>query len=123
MNLGDKIKAYRVENKLTQKQLAEKIEVSRSNIAEIESGRIKGTVKFISKLSEVTNTPLSTWTNDVNIDTLKYTQYEALDVLLNSLIDTGIVGKDGKLNDMAKKLVINVLEKEILLKIKNKGDK
>lgn len=123
MNLGDKIKAYRIENKLTQKQLAEKLEVSRSNIAEIESGRIKGTVKFISKLSEVTNTPLSTWTDDVNTDTLKYIQYEALDVLLNSLIDTGIVGEDGKLNDMAKKLVINVLEKEILLKIKNKGDK
>lgn len=123
MNLGDKIKSYRIENKLTQKQLAEKLGVSRSNIAEIESGRVKGTVKFISKLSEVTNTPLSNWTDEVNTNTLKYTQYEALDVLLDSLIDTGIVGSDGKLNDMAKKLVINVLEKEILLKIKNKGDK
>ncbi len=123
MNLGEKIKVYRIENKLTQKQLADKVGVSRTNIAEIEGGRINGTVKFISKLSSVTNTPLSYWTNGINSGTIKYNQYESLDVLIESLIDTEIIGEDGKLNEFAKKLVVNVLEKEIALKIKNKGDK
>lgn|GEM_PF-2706707 len=123
MNLGEKIKIYRIENKLTQKDLAEKVGVSRTNIAEIEGGRINGTVKFISKLSLVTDTPLSYWTDDMKSGTIKYNPYEALDVLIDSLIDTHIIGEDGKLNEFAQKLVINVLEKEIALKIKSKGDK
>lgn len=122
MNLGEKLKVYRIENKLTQLDLANLVGFSRTLISDIERGRIKGTIDFINKLSDVTNKPFAYWTNDVNSDTIKYVQYEGLNVLIESLMDTGIIGEDGKLNEMAQKLVINVLEKEIALKYKMRGD-
>ncbi len=121
MKLADKIKSFRIENSLTQKQLADMVGVSRTNIAEIEGGRINGTLKFLTKLSEATGKSLSYWTDDVETDK-GYSIYDALDILIDSLIDTNIIKEDGKINETAQKLIINVLEKEIALKIKRKKD-
>lgn len=123
MNLGEKLKIYRMENKIVQGDIAKRMGVSRNLISDVERGRIKGTVEFIAKLAEATNTNIAYWTDDINSNDIKYNQYEALDVLINSFIETGLVGEDGKLNEIAQKLVINVLEKEIALKIKNRGDR
>lgn len=121
MNLGEKIKEYRIENKLTQKILSERIGIGRTTLAEIEGGRIKGTLQFITKLSEVTGKSLSFWTDGEEIEK-NYSTYEALNVLIESMIDTGMIKDDGKLNETAQKLILNVLEKEISLKIKKMKD-
>lgn len=123
MNLKDKIKAYRIENKLTQKQLADMVGVSRTNIAEIEGGRINGTLKFLNKLSKATNKPLSYWATGKDIEK-NYTSYEALDTLVEAMIDTGAISEDGNiLLDRDKKLILSVLEKEIKLKLQRKKSK
>lgn len=119
MNLSEKIKSYRIENNLTQKELGDMLKVSRTLIADIERGRIKGTLKFATTLAEITNKPLNYWL-DTNEVEKNYNHYEALDILIDSLIDTGMINEDGKMDEAAQKLIINVLEKEIALKIKNK---
>lgn len=118
MELGEKIKSYRIENKITQKELADMVGVSRTNIAEIEGGRVKGTLKFINKLSEATNKSLGYWTGDVNSDNIAHKQYEALDILIDAMITTGSIASDGKIiDDKSKELLIAILEKEIKLKL------
>lgn len=122
MTLGEKIKSFRIENKITQKELANMVGVSRTNIAEIEGGRLKGTLKFVNKLAEATNKPLSYWANEDEIEK-SYSTYDALNVLIDAMIDSGIIKNDGKIGEKEGKLILAVLEKEVALKIKKKENK
>lgn len=56
--LKDKIKKLREEKRLTQKQLADKINVGQSTIAMIESGKNVGSNKTIIKLADFFNVPI-----------------------------------------------------------------
>ena len=123
MELREKIKQYRIDNKITQQELANMVGVSRTNIAEIEGGRIKGTLKFIHNLSEVTGKSLSFWTGDVNPDNVSIKRYEALDILIDAMINTGVINKEGKItDDKNKDLLMAVLEKEIKLKLEKQNN-
>lgn len=116
MDFKEKLKIYRKENNLTQKQLADKLGTSRSTIAETERGNIKGTIEFINKLSKVSNLPITYWAKDSS--DISYESYQALDVLINAMIENGLIKDDGKIPDKDKDIVISVLEQEIKLKIK-----
>lgn len=118
MDFKEKLKIYRKENNLTQKQLADKLGTSRSTIAETERGNIKGTIEFINKLSKVSNLPITYWAKDSS--DISYESYQALDVLINAMIENGLIKDDGKIPDKDKDIVISVLEQEIKLKIKFK---
>lgn len=50
--LGDKIKSLRKEKRVTQQELADKIEVSQSTIGMIESGKKTGSPQTLIKLAE-----------------------------------------------------------------------
>lgn len=54
----DKLIALRLKNKLTQKELAEKIATKQSAISRFEKGLINPTVAFLSKLAQVFNKKL-----------------------------------------------------------------
>lgn len=114
--LSEKLKEFRKENKLTQKELAKKLGVSRSNIAEMEAGRVKGKLTIIKQLAELSEKPLSWWAdtenNDIKIDT-----YDAINTFIDTLIDTNIIKDDGKIPNNLKDTIITILEKEIQLKI------
>jgi transcriptional regulator with XRE-family HTH domain len=57
--LKDKVKEIRKEMELTQEEFAKNLNISRSYLGDIETGRLKGTnVKIISKLSDVTGKPI-----------------------------------------------------------------
>ncbi|MBZ9608676.1 helix-turn-helix transcriptional regulator [Clostridium estertheticum] len=117
MELKEKIKNYRIENKLTQQKLADRLNVSRTLIAETESGKIKGTVKFLSKLADLSGKTISYWM-DVEVEK-NYKIYESLDVLITAMMDSGMIKEDNKIPEDASKLINAVLEKEVALKRKN----
>lgn len=121
MELKEKIKNYRIENKLTQKDLAGMLGVSRTLITETESGKIKGTLKFISKLSSVSGKSLSYWT-DTEIEK-SYKTYDALDILIDAMMDSGLIGEDNKIEENEMRLITAILEKEVAVKRKNKKEK
>ncbi|MCH4200711.1 MAG: helix-turn-helix transcriptional regulator [Clostridium tyrobutyricum] len=115
MNFKEKLKSYREKNKLTQKQLADKLGISRSAIAETERGAIKGTLEFINKLSKVSNLSITYWIEDIS--DITYKSYQTLYILINAMIENGLIKDDGKIPDKYKDIVISVLEQEIKLKI------
>lgn len=50
MNVGERIKELRIKHGLTQKQLAEKAEISNSYLCDIEVGRTNPSLKTLEKI-------------------------------------------------------------------------
>jgi len=116
LELKDKFKKYRKENGLTQKELGDKLELGRSTIAEIERGTIKGKLSVINKFSIISGMSISYLMND-NMDNASIDKYEAIDILIDTMIEKGIIKVDGKIPKEYNDLIIGLLEKEIALKI------
>ena len=55
MNFGDNLKRLRLKNNLSQEQLADKIQVHRSSIAQYEGNNINPSIGTILKIREVLN--------------------------------------------------------------------
>lgn len=51
MNFGERLKQLRLENGLTQIQLAETLDVSKSNVSKYESGSVEPNLEILSKIS------------------------------------------------------------------------
>ena len=58
MNLSEKIKKLRSENNLTQEQLAEKLQVSRSTISSWETGRSFPVLEMVIEICDCFNVSL-----------------------------------------------------------------
>lgn len=110
----DKVRECRKEMGLTQLEFSKRVGISRSYLAEIERGSIKGSVALISKLSEATNRPMSYFIDDENI---KIDSYDVLDKTIELLYDNKEINDDGVMTDWAKEMLMKVLEKEVVLKI------
>ena len=90
MEIKDKIKSFRKSEGLTQQEFAKLLGISRSYLEDIEHDRIKGSIKLMNKLADVTNKSLSYWATDANIE---IHQYDGLDTLINIMIDNNIIKK------------------------------
>jgi transcriptional regulator with XRE-family HTH domain len=116
MEFKDKVKEFRLKSNLTQLELAEKLQVTRTRITDTESGRVKGNLKFITNISRLSQQPMTYWIDETFEK--DYKTYEALDVLIDDLIESGLIKDDGKINDNIALLIRTVLEKEIKVKFK-----
>ena len=58
-SLNRSLKTFRVFNNLTQSVLADKLDVSKSFVSEIESGKRNATIKIVNKYAEVFSIPPS----------------------------------------------------------------
>ena len=116
--LGEKIKQARKELGLTQQEFAKRLEISRSNLSDIENGRNKaGNLKLLSKISELTKKPLSSFVED---DTnFNFDIYEALDLGLTKIILGGFINEN---NDCTTKESSMYLDKLIKLVIEAKKE-
>lgn len=116
--LKDKVKDLRKELGLTQEEFANRLGISRSYYCDIERGRLKGTnVKIISKLSDITGKPMEYFLGkDVDVK-----QYDILDSAIDLLISKNMIDEEGNiLDEISKNILMDILKKEIQLKIKNK---
>lgn len=64
MNIGRKIKNIRLDNKLTQKEFADKISKSCITIRKYESGDIKPPIEVLSDISNIFNIPMNYFLED-----------------------------------------------------------
>ena len=71
MNIGNKIKKYREQNKLTQKDIAEILKVEPGTISKYESGTIEPNIESIKKLAETFNITIDELLKDDEIDISK----------------------------------------------------
>lgn len=69
IKFGEKIKSLRIENELTQEQLAAKCGVSRRTILRIESGEFPATLHIVFALAEVFKLTASDILNGIRKET------------------------------------------------------
>jgi transcriptional regulator with XRE-family HTH domain len=68
MNIGENIKKYRKEKKITQKQLADKINISEMSIRRYERGERQPTADIIDLISKALDIPIYSLVDDVHSD-------------------------------------------------------
>ncbi len=51
-NIGEKVKFYREQQNITQAQLAEEVDVDRSNISKIETGESSGSLPLLFRIAD-----------------------------------------------------------------------
>lgn len=66
MSIGENIKNHRKENKLTQKELADKSNISRSYLADIENDRYNPSLDVLKSISKSLDVQLSDLINENN---------------------------------------------------------
>lgn len=120
MEFKEKLKEFRKSKSLTQKDFAEKYGFSRTTITELESGRKKPTLKMIGKLSISTNTKTSYWL-DLKETSVSFRNFEGLEIIIDKLISTGDIDSEGNINEKAKSLLLQILEAEIKILLKEKN--
>ena len=113
--LGNKIKEVRKELRLTQEQLSKRMDISRSTLRDIETGKYKHiNLELIDKLSKATNKPTSYFLEDeIEID---LGIYDVMDKVFEDIINKGLVEDDGKIDPRIKDDVIEILEATLALK-------
>lgn len=117
MKFQEKLKHFRTEHDLTQLQLAELCNLSRTTITELETGRKKPSLKLLEKISKALNTDVTYWL-DTDSDEFKISNFEGLELIIKKLIETGDIKTDGSLTEKANTLLLQVLEAEIKLLLK-----
>lgn len=119
--IRDKVKKYRKDRNLNQTQFAELVGIARTQITQLESGSRKPTLNIIRRIAEATDTPLSFWLEDSEINEIAV--YEGLDVIIDKMLQDGLIDEEGNFDTKLDLLLLTMLKQEIKLKIyKNKLD-
>ena len=98
MNIGSKIISWRRQHGLTQKALAEKLEISSGMLSQIEKGKKELSPVLYKKLKDITNIDVSVWENNNDITNtddylINRNDLREIDKLFNTLIDNKFVKK------------------------------
>lgn len=125
--IGSILKELRVENGLTQQKLADKLDISKSTIAMIESSKREGSKEIEFKIANffgVSLDYLDGRTKEKNINNIN-SKSKMLDDFLDTLIAEGIISESDDIDDDVAEMIINAVKAQVALKLKKheKGDK
>ena len=118
MNFSDKIKEYRNENSLTQNELAKKLDISRTQLAMIETDKRPATRALISKLVEISGRSLKSWLDNTEYDESSYKEMTALSMLLDYMIDKEIIKTIDDVDNETEH-IMKIVKEEVKIKMKN----
>lgn len=135
MTFGERMKQLRIENNLTQEELAKKLSLSKSNISKYESNDVEPNIDTLNKLATLFNVSLdyllgkSNSRNPIEEEALKekypdvHDIEEAMEVLLKQ---PGLMLKGEVLDDEDKIILANAIQMGLRLaeqmkENKNKG--
>ena len=105
----DKIlKKLRIDNNLTQDELAKKINSSRSNIANYENGKNKPSVEVLEKIAELFSVSTDYLLGKSDIRNLEQIKTEDIDLAFAS----GIKGLNKENQQIAKNIIEGLLAKQ-----------
>lgn len=101
MNIGQKIKSFRKEHKLTQVELAKKSNISRSYLADIENDRYNASLDTLKSIATALNVNISELIEDENYKENKSTETdknkEQIKTIAAHLEDKNLTDKKVKL--------------------------
>lgn len=105
MSLGENIKKFRKENGLTQIELANKVSISRSYLADVEHNRYNPSLEVLKSIAKALDTPIS----DL-MDEKSQQQYE-IDLLEDDV--KGIINKLQHTEPSKRKKIAKMIEQMI----------
>ena len=70
--IGERIKAQRVKNKMTQENLAERLDVSIGYISQVERGITKISLDLLGKISSILNTDVAFFVSESAVEANNY---------------------------------------------------
>ena len=123
MKLALKLKQFREELDITQVELAKKIGVSLSSIADSESGKRPLSKKTAIKLAEYSKMPVDYWiTEDVEYYNIRE-DFKMLKETIATLKEKGHIS-NGECDQVARQLLLKAIEMDVkFLEMKETGKK
>lgn len=121
---GKILKALRIEKKLTQSELADKLNVTQSSIAAIENCRRKGNREFEVTVSNFFNVSLDYLNGLTSNKDETITSKEALvSNFLEFLVTNGIIKDSKNIDPDTEKMILKLVRQEVDKIKARKGDK
>ncbi|MBS4958836.1 MAG: helix-turn-helix transcriptional regulator [Clostridium sp.] len=111
---GEILKQLRKEKKLTQQQLAERLNVSRSVLAMIESEKQKGSIDLQRQIANFFNVSLDYlegFTTEKN--GLSDKRESLVTNFLQFLIKSGIIENENEIDEKTEEMILEMVKKEI----------
>lgn len=107
---GEILKQLRKEKNITQAQLSTALNVTRSLIAMVESGKQEGGREFSKKVADYFNVSLD-YLEGLEENTNK--RETMVSNFLKYLVDTGIIEDENNIDKETEEMILNVVKKEI----------
>lgn len=104
---GDIIKKLRLERGLTQKELADQLDVSTSYVTMLEAGERKGSDNLAEKVASFFNVSIDF------LDGSKKSIDNELTKFLNILVNEGLIDDINNIDDKMQSLIMHYVKKEI----------
>lgn len=121
MSIGENVKKYRNAKKLTQKELADKANISRSYLADVENNRYNPSIDVLKSIADALNVSIDKFFEDSKgKDNSVINDGNAIDPRIRSIIDS--LDRAGDLQDEDIDEIIQQVEFLINLKRKKKSD-
>ena len=101
-NIGKRLQATRIQNKITRKQMAEKLEISEDTIEKIENGIVNLELKKFIEICEFLNISVYDVLNNKNENIIKYMDKDLYELIVRCNIE-----KQKLIYNMVKLLIKN----------------
>lgn len=116
MDFIERLKIFMNETGLKQIDIANKTGMSRGSISNILSGKRSPNEKLLAELSNISGKSINWWLFGED----EYKGLASLNMLIDTLIDTGEIKEDGTYDDDIENILKTMLNKEIRVKLQNK---
>ncbi|WP_271814548.1 helix-turn-helix domain-containing protein [Clostridium beijerinckii] len=116
MNFTDRLNKWMKENKIKQKDIAEKANVDKSYISNIVNGKQDPSNNIIEILADMSNHSCHWWLFGKE----EYDNLDSLNMLINTFIESGEIRQDGTYDSEIEQILHTMLDKEIRVKLQNK---
>lgn len=116
MNFVKRLNDWMTENNIRQVDLANMCNMDKGFISNIVKGKKTPSKNFLLELERISGKNTNWWMFGKN----EYDNLDSLNMLINTLIDTGEIKEDGTYDDDIESILKTMLDKEIKVKLKNK---
>lgn len=116
MEFSERLNNWMRENKIKQKDIADKAKVNKSYISNIVNGKQPPSDNIVEILSEMSNHSCHWWLFGKE----EYDNLDSLNMLINTFIKSGEIRSDGTYDKDIEMILKTMLDKEIRVKLQNK---
>ena len=116
MKFNERFKEWVKNNNIKQIDIANKLDVNKSYISNVISGRVPPSEKLIEELVNMSGKSSTWWLFGVD----KYDNLHSLNEMINILIDNQDIKENGFISDDVWNILKSILVKEINVKLDNK---